>query len=127
MTPAMIRRLWKRWEAREKREQKLADARIAPLTLRVFNYLRESGSRAIQVGDLFPSLGEPYHFPTIEELAAGRKWAEERLARIEAGLPVEPILAHPQTEQMMHTVREFTDNYRVGQVIHTKEPITRPH
>lgn len=125
MTPAMIRRLWKRYENREKLRETLADARISHLTLRVFNYLRQEGSSPIKPGDLFPSLGEPSHFPTMEELEAGRRQTEERLARIEAGLPVEDVQIDAQTAMMMQEFRNFQERKRVGETILTREPITK--
>lgn len=125
MTPATIRRLWKRYEAKTQREQILADARIAPLTLRVFNYLRAEGTSALKPGDLFPSLGEPTHFPTAEELEAGRRATEERLARIEAGLPVEDVQIDPKTVIMMQEFQTFQERRKLGQVVSTREPITK--
>ncbi len=125
MTPAMFRRLWKRYEAKCQREKMLADARIMPLTLRVLNYLRAEGTSALKPGDLFPSLGEPSHFPTMQELEAGRRQTEERLARIEAGLPVEDVQIDSQTAMMMQEFRNFQERKLLGETILTREPITK--
>lgn len=123
MTPAMIRRLWKRHENKVLAEQRLADARMAPLTLAVINYIRREGTSAFKVGDFFPSLGEPSHFPTMDELEAGRRITEERLARIEAGLPVEDVQIDPKTVMMMQEFRTFQERRKLGQEL--REPITK--